>query len=318
MPEETKVVEPDYEAYSAEADAKEISERLGTKPTEKKAEESQKQEPAKAVEQKKPTTGHMSHRQLRERVRELEAEIRGRKEAGESREEVEQVEEVKEPDKPTELRARPRAGDKDEKGEAKYKSYEEYEDDLLNWQQERTMRSLDERNTQKTQQQQIEATNKLIEQSWNERVEQAREAHEDFDDALESETSKLIQPGSIVDEWVLDSELGAEILYFFYKNPTELKKFEKIEGATPGSRRAKARRMLIEIEAKLDKTEQPKSAEERQEPRVTKAPPPVREIGGRGAQPTDRVRAAVANDDTGSYIEEMNRREIRERFGDRR
>ncbi len=322
-------IEPDFAKFAEEADARDVAEKLGTKPPEKKAEEVKaKAEPEKVVEivhKEERSIHRLTPGQLRAKVRELEAENRGLKVGRQPESEV--VEQPK-AEEPKVLRARPKPEDLDN-GQPKYKTWEAYEDDLLDWNRERIFSELDERSTKKTQETQIEQVNKAIESSWNERVEKARVAHpEDFDDALQSEIVKLIQPGSIVDEWVLDSELGAELLYFFHHNPAEFKKFENIKGPTPGARRATARRMLVAIEGKLapaekvadgeeiiELTEKPKPAKE--ESRISKTPPPSREVGGRGAAPTDRARAAVANDDTGSYIDEMNRREIAEKFGRR-
>jgi len=328
-------VDADFEKFSNDANRREIAEKLGAspkkeavKPVENKSEVEEPEvetAPKEAVKKPQGSIHKLSHGQLRARVRELEAELRGRREAGEVSE-PEPVEDP-EPAKAEELRARPRAEDKAKDGSPKYKSWEEYEDDLLAWNREKTLIEYEERSSKRTAEAQIADTNKLIEQSWKERADKARRAHEDFDDALRSDVIKQIQSGSLLDEWVLDSELGAEILYYFYENPAELDKFKDVKGPTPGARRAKVRRMLVEIESKLS-TEQPENAEEveraprtvatKTEPRITRTPPPVREIGGRGAAPIDRARAAVANDDVGAYIEEQNRRDIREKFGDSR
>lgn len=339
MAEETKLpvveTDADFESFANAADARDVAAALG-KPA--SAEESKKvaEVPKKeekllveesAEEPKKASVHKLSWGELRNRVRELEAENRGLREG--RREPVREEPKAEEvPAKVEELRARPNPDDKNEKGENKYKSWQEYEDDLLSWHGEKTIAEFEQRGAKKATEAQIEQVNKLIEQDWHKRCEAAAEAHEDFEEALDPEVGpgRLIQPGSIVDEWLMDSELGAEMLYFFHKNPTELKKFEDIAGPTPGARRAAARRMLMKIEAQIaptgkraeesDETEQPKPAEK--EVRISKTPPPTREVGGRGAAPTDRARAAVANDDVGTYMDEMDRRDIATRFGARR
>lgn len=319
------VANDDFEAYQREANKADIESKFG------KAAESEAVKPAaekpKAAEPPKKGVGSLTHRELRARVRELEAKLSERIAAPVVEEPATVVDTEPEAQKPDQLRVRPKSDDKATDGQAKYKTWEEYEDDLLAWNTEKTIRALDERNAKLTQEQQIETINKTIEQSWRERVEKSRELHEDFDEvALDDKAGpgKLILPGSLVDEWLMDSEYGAELLYYFGQNPQELLKFEKIAGVTPSERRANARRMLVKIEDKITAGSKPKrepEPEREEEPRVTKTPKPSAEVGGRGNKLPDPVLAAVAGGtdaDTGRYIDEQNRREIRAKFGDMR
>lgn len=322
------IVKDDFEAYADKVNGAELVDRGIVDPPKKAAEPEKPADKTAAAEPEKPKAPRqMSYKELRARVRELEDQAKVLKMP--SREEPKPAAETPKP--PEKLRARPKSEDIDPAtNKPKYETWQQYEDDLLAWNEEKILKAFEERSTKKTTETQIETVNKQIEANWNERVEKAREAHEDMDDALNPEgIAKLIQPGSLVDEWIMDSEAGAELLYFFHKNPAEFMKFEKIDGPTPGARRAKARRMLVAIEEKLSTDKgarsdepEPKGDDEPipagKENRISKTPPPSREVGGRGAAPTDRVRAAVANNDVGAYIEEQNAREIRQIFGYRR
>lgn len=335
------VANDDFEAYQREANKADLEQKFG-KPKEvetKVVEIEKKAEPEKkAAEEKNKPLEQLTRRELRERMLRLETEnkqLRETKREPEKKEVKAEVVEDEPEKKPEPLRARPKSDDVVD-GKPKYKDWSEYEDDLLAWNREKIFRDLDERNAKLTQEQQIEATNKTIEQSWRERVVKSREAHADFDEvALSPEgPGKLIQPGSWVDEWLMDSENGAELLYYFGQHPEELLKFQDVDknfGGTPTTRRAVARRALVRLEDKLvaaveKKTEETEKSEEtaraeRDEVRTTKTPKPASDVGGRGTSLPDPVAAAIAGGtdaDTARYIQEMNRREIKERFGDRR
>ena len=327
------VANDDFEAYQREANKADLAAKFGPakeEPAAAKEPAAEKQEPKPPERGAKPKgAGSLSHNELRARVRELEAEnqrLASAKQPEKKAEEVKAEPEVKQPEK---LRARPKSDDK-VGDKPKYENWEAYEDDLLAWNEEKIFRTLDERSAKKTEEAQIEAVNQTIEQSWKERVTKSREAHEDFDEvALGPDgPGKLIQPGSLVDEWLMDSEHGAELLYYFGQNPAELLKFENVAGKTPTERRANARRALVKLEDKLtaapdEKKAEPEKAEpeKKEEVRATRTPKPSSEVGGRGNSLPDPVQAAIADGSdaaTRRYIDEQNRRDIRAKFGDAR
>lgn len=323
------VANDDFEGFVREANKADLLEKGFTvKEAPIAAEPEKKEEPKPEPVKEAIKPNKLGYKDLRDRVKQLEVENQQLKTRSDPEKKVEPEPKKAEPEK---LRARPKSDDKVGE-EAKYKTWEAYEDDLLAWNTEKIFRELDERSTKKTQEAQVEAVNQTIEQSWKERVTKSRELHADFDEvALDEEKGpgRLIQPGSLVDEWLMDSEHGAELLYYFGKNPSELLKFENVAGKTPTERRANARRALVKLEDKItagreaapaDK-EKPKPEAEKEEPRVTKTPKPVSDVGGRGSTTPDPVAAAIADgsdDATRKYIDEQNRRDIRERFGDTR
>lgn len=319
------VANDDFEAFQREANKADLAAKFGPTRREEPAPPAAEKEPDAAKPAKESAAEASPERKkrpgfndLRNRVRELEAEnLRLKGSPRETEPEPEAEPEAKQPEK---LRARPKA-DEQVDGKPKYKDWTEYEDDLLAWNEEKIFRTIDERSAKQVQEAQVEAQNKTIEQSWFERVKKSRELHEDFDEALGDDGPKrLISPGSTVDKWLLSSELGAELLFYFHKNPAELKKFENVPGKTRAEVDANAFRMLVRIEEKLSTpSKEPKSEPER-ETRATRAPKPSSEVGGRGTSLPDPVAAAIAGGsdaDTGRYIEEQNRRDIRAKFGDR-
>lgn len=323
------VANDDFEAYQREANKSDLEAKFG-KPAAAKADEPVVVEKKDESLAPKKRNGELSYKELRDRVKALESENQTLKTPREpEKKEVVEVEEKK----PETLRARPKP-DEVADGKPKYKDWTEYEDDLLAWNTEKTIRTLDERNAKLTAEQQVEVQNKTIEQSWRERTDKSRELHADYDEVALAEDGpgKLITPGSLIDEWLMDSENGAELLYYFGQHPEELKKFEDVDknfGGTPTTRRAAARRALVRLEDKLvaapEKEKKPSEVDAARstanEPRVTKAPKPTTDVGGRGTSLPDPVQAAIADGSdaaTSRYIEEQNRRDFKARFGDSR
>jgi hypothetical protein len=334
------VANDDFEGFVREANKADLLEKgfsAKTAAVEKEVvvEEPKKEAPKVETKQSEKRPNRLGYKDLRDRVKELEAENL-RLKTPKTEEEVKvETEKKAEPEK---LRARPKSDDQVD-GKPRYKDWSEYEDDLLAWNREKIFAELDERSAKKTQEAKIEAVNQTIEQSWKERVNKSRELHADYDEvALDDKTGpgRLIQPGSLVDEWIMDSEHGAELLYYFGKNESELRKFENVSswGKTVTERRAAVRRALVKLEDKItvvkdstDKEKEAKPSEEEaakkaaDEVRVTRTPKPSSEVGGRGNSLPDPVAAAIADgsdDATRRYIEEQNRRDIRARFGDTR
>ena len=68
----------------------------------------------------------------------------------------------------------------------------------------------------------VEAQQKQVTMRWQEQVDAARAKHADFMEvALDPKLP--IPQGSAVEQWVLDSDIGTEILYHLAKHPDELK-----------------------------------------------------------------------------------------------
>lgn len=321
------VAQDDFEGFVREANKADLEAKFGKAAEELKPKVAEEIVVKPKVEEiEKPPVkkgfGSLSPREMRAKLREQDAEIERLRTAKPAKAE-EVVEEIPKPKTEPEKvqRSRPNSEDKNEKGEAKYKTWTEYEDDLLAWNEEKLLAKIDERDSKKREELQIEATNKTIEQSWKDRVGKSRETHEDYDEvALDTKIGpgSKIAPGSIVDSWILESEHGAELLYLFGKHPEKLTQFEKVNGAADAYRRL----TKLEDEIVASRKEKPKEPveEEEETPRVTKTPKPASEVGGRGNRLPDPVAAAVADgsdDAVGRYIAEQNRRDIREKFGDR-
>ncbi|MGH9452344.1 MAG: hypothetical protein ACRD2O_00060 [Terriglobia bacterium] len=255
-------------------------------------------------DEKKERPARMHYSELRRKVRELQTENeRLRMPVGEAPPATpkDQPREHQRAEDAGKTREKPQPADKDEKGAPKYKTYEDYIEDLADWKTDR--RIADYRREQETAQRDtaIAKQNREIEQSWSGRVEKAKRHHADFEKALDPKEGPGadIAPGSVLDQWILESPEGAEMLYFFAHDRAELRRIGRLHPIA-------AARELAALEAALSEDSRPAKTE----PRTTRTPPPAREVGGRGTAASDEVQKAVADDDVGAYIDAANRREL--------
>ena len=277
----------------------------------------------------RPGFGSMRPSEMRRKLRELAAEndrLKAQPAKGKAAEpEIEEVEApVKAEVKTVKSAPRPKSTDLDAQGKAKYADWEAYEDALLEWNTERVLAKVEEGQTKRERERTIAAQNTKIEQSWAKRTDEARKLHEDFDEvALDPEgPGKHISRGSVVDQWILESDHGAEILYHFGNNLADLLRYGKLSPV-------QAARELTKLEAKLtkgstqDDSDSP-SNPKNDEVKVTRAPRPASVVGGRGSAAVDDVARALADDPTRSedamkrFMAAENAKDIRERLGERR
>lgn len=149
-----------------------------------------------------------------------------------------------------------------------FDSHEEYVEALTDWKIEQREKAKELKAQQESAKTEIE---KKV-SSHQERVEAFKKAHDDFDEVL-SDVDDI--PMSIaVQEVILESELGPELMYELASNPKE---FERICSLSP----LKAAKELGKIEDKIRK-----SAEAPKENKTTKAPPPIKTLSAKGAAVT--------------------------------
>lgn len=278
-------------------------ESSGTKAGEKeppaKSESAAATEAEATREHKEVKPGKMGYGELRARVKQLEEEL-----AGKAAPKPVRVEEPK-VEKREKSEPRPRPEDTNTDGTPKYKDWNEYEDARDSWIRREALVEFREAQQKEQREATVTQQNRQIEQSWKKRVDEATGKHADFAEvALDPDKGpgKLIGKGSVVDAWILDSDMGAEILYHFGQNRSDLERYADLNPI-------QAARELAKLEARLS-GEPSKEAPKIEIVKTTKAPPPAREVGGRGTAAVDDVQKAVADDDVSAYIAAQNRREI--------
>lgn len=145
---------------------------------------------------------------------------------------------------------------------------------------------------------------KTIETNWKERVDAAVKAHSDFAEKCDAEFNKLIPAGSLLDGWMIDSELGAEILYHFANHRDELADVLKMSPFA-------LTRKLTKLEDKLAGEPAPeKETKKAPVTEISKAPKPASEVGGRATAPEDEAADAAKAGDFRRFKAERDREEL--------
>ena len=152
-----------------------------------------------------------------------------------------------------------------------FETAEDHSEAMTEW----VLRKQSRADTVASQQEALRTHHEKIQQGWEEQLETAKEAHSDFDEAMESG----VMVPKATEEAIMGSEVGAEIAYHLAKNPEEA---ESLFGLSPvGQIRAIGR-----IEARLAPHHNGKG--QQQEPRVSNAPKPITPVGGKaGVGPKD-------------------------------
>src|ERR1700684_918352 len=296
-PEKEKVVEIKSKPEVEEAEVVATSEPEETESgTVTKTEEHEKA--------KKPT--QMSHKDLRSRIAELEAKIK----AGETKPAAADNEAAKADAKAkADEKVRPKSTDKKADGSPKYQTWEEYEDALLEWRAEKdraTSKQASEKEQLTTEKQKLEQESQKQLRS---RADEARKKYTDFDAKALDPTLKIPQ-GSVLATWIMDptNEQGMEIAYHFGTHRDELDKFNAM---TPFQQA----RELTRLEDKLSKsTEAPEAKASDVKviapTKITKAPPPAKEVGGRGSASGNEEDGLVGSGDFRAYKRVVDKKEI--------
>lgn len=205
-----------------------------------------------------------------------------------------------------------------------FKTYEEYDAAKDKYFEDLADYKAMERLNKHIQQQAQQARNQQLAQQ----LTDARTRYADADQVIAPAAKAIMEDAAIppvVKAMVDDSPVMLDVLYKLGKG--ELSKFVETARTKP----LDAVRQLAALEAELKGTVKESTgkqaargadgkfakAEEAEAPAketpketVTKAPPPPREVGGRGSQPPDEVQAAVKANDFRTFRNAQNRRDL--------
>jgi len=208
--------------------------------------------------------------------------------------------------KPAELKApvKPRVED--------FKTWDEYEtardkyfEDLADFKVSKALQEDRAQRAEEAKKQQQEAEGKKAAEKWNSQIESAAKKHSDWNDVI-GPVSELIgkdprfQAGA---SFLLESEVGAEILYHLGANPDEAKAI----AAMPPIKQIAA---LTRIEDSLTKPAESAPKAPPGPKKVTEAPPPPSDLNGRNQLAPDPIAAALEADDTEAYMRLKNAQDI--------
>ena len=122
------------------------------------------------------------------------------------------------------------------------------------------------------------------------------------------------------------SSVWADLTYAIGSDPAELQKFIQLAKSDPGAaiRRAVVMEQMVKDELakggklELSETERDDSGQfvshKSPEKKESSAPPPAREVSGRGTAPSNPLERAVKENDFSSYREQQNEKAMKKRF----
>jgi hypothetical protein len=209
----------------------------------------------------------------------------------------------------------PTVDDKDEKGQFKYKTLDEFQAAQRKWDREQVLAEVEERTAKSAREREQQEAQRIIQQRVQERIETARSKHDDFD-AVALNADLPIKIGSAVDVHILDSENGAELLYYLGQHPEEL---DRIQGKATITKDANGN-MQFKFSGGLNPAAQIREltkleiglSEPKKEPvePKTRAPKPPSEVGGRGTHADDPVLSAAQAGDFRAFKAAANRKAL--------
>lgn len=280
--------EPEQQAEAAAAhEPAEIAAESATAPTQKKKDAAARLQEVLA-ERKKD----------RELIRQLTEKLTGTsREAPASQ----SATEAPKPAAKSEASPKPKIDDVDAQGKPKFKTYGDYEDARDEWNRQELLRVFEEKQTKTQQSQQAAEAEKVIAQKFQSRVVDSRKKYADFD-TVALNTELPIRKGSVVDQYIIESDHGGDVLYHLGSNRDQL---DHILTLNPIAQA----RELFKIEQTFA-TPAPKPAAPKPPARtITQAPPPPRQVTGKGPTP-DPVEQAVKEGDQAAYTRAENEKAL--------
>jgi len=235
------------------------------------------------------------NRELRDRLARLE----GRQEAAGTARDTSQTSQSAAAQAST-ASPRPKIDDVDPKtGQPKYASYSDYEAARDEWLQNEAIRKFQETTSKTERERQQREAAETISREWNKRIVEAEKELPDFREvALNPDLT--IKAGSVVDVFILDSPVGAKVLYHLGKNPAEL---DRINALNPIAQARELTKIELKVSGSAGSSSSARS--------VSQAPRPPHQVSGKGTVTKDAVEEAIEKQDVQTYMREQNQRDSR-------
>jgi len=206
--------------------------------------------------------------------------------------------------------AKPRRSDVDAKtGSLKYATDEAFDEAYETYLTAEVTKKVEARHVKQQTEARIAEQDRILKEKWGNSLKIAIERHSDFakvceidkDGAFQNAEIKKIRSNGTLDAFALDSEIGAQILYYLASNPGEVERIEKLAPF-------QAARELTKLEDKLSSAasttleKQPEGSAKK----VSGAPAPASNVGGRATAPNDESEAAIKAGDFRRYMKVEN------------
>lgn len=229
----------------------------------------------------------------------------------------------------TEAPAKPHRNDVDAKtGQVLYATDEAFEEAHEKYLTEKVTQDVRKQVAKEAEDRQVAEQTRILQQRMINSIKITTEKHPDFQQVLkakdiekdgkkitvfEADAVKRIKSGGMIDRWILDSDIGMEMLYHLAKNPDEV---DRIEALNPFA----AARELTKLEDKLSAPPSATPSKKEEEPakgsaapKVSGAPAPAASVNGKGTAPLDEELAATEAGDFKRFQKAANEADFRKK-----
>jgi len=173
-----------------------------------------------------------------------------------------------------------------------YETYEEFLEAKSDYKAGlRVAKELEKRDREREAERIAEEQNRVL-TNFHKQTQEAASKYDDYEEVINESTAQISE---VMGKEIIESDLGAELTYYFAKNPKEADRIRALE----------PRRQVKEIgklELKLESSkEEPK--EEPKPKKLSSAPEPITPIGGKGAPISD---LPSPKDDMATWLKKRN------------
>jgi len=203
--------------------------------------------------------------------------------------------------------AKPHRHDVDEKTDLpKYASDEAFEAAYETYLTAKVTKDVETRTAKAQTEARQAEVNRINQQRWQNSLKLAVERHADFAKVLEADAKnmfqnaeiKAIKTNGVLDAFCLDSEIGAEILYYLASHKGEVARIEAMNAFAAARELTRLEdKLLVETADDTTVKEEGSSTEKK----VSAAPAPASSIGGKATAPADEAEAALKAGDFRRY-----------------
>jgi hypothetical protein len=159
----------------------------------------------------------------------------------------------------------------------KFETYEEYAEALMDWKVDQRMVAQESEHRVRIEQDQAQKAHESSVATLHERIDTFREANPDFDAVIEK--GKDLPMTRPMQDSVLNSDLGPALMYHLSKNPEECDRISQLHPMA-------AIKEMGKLEARLEDVSTGPSSSTHS---VTKAPKPIKPVGGGATASTTRL-----------------------------
>ncbi len=191
---------------------------------------------------------------------------------------------------------RPKYQDYEDKPDQYEEALDKYEEELADYKAQQRIEAERQKAAQEQRRQIAFQRNAEVRKAWETRLTATKQRHEDFQQVVNSVDLPL---NPIMDGFLLESEVGPEMVYHLCSNVADAERIAKLQ---PFACARELTRLEAQISDALKTPAKPTI--------LTAAKPPGTQLSGMNRAPEDEAEAAIDAGDVERYMRVMNQRDI--------